>query len=262
MKKLIMGLLIALMGALGASAWAADAMLGPSDGLKITVYGSPDLTLETKVSQSGSITFPLIGEVKVGGLVVAEAEKKIASMLVTGGFLRTPQVNILVTASQSQMVSVLGQVAKPGLYPVDGKHNLTAILALAGGVIPDGGDIVLLIRNRGGKTTKEAIDLVAMVRSGDLNKNLDLRTDDVVYVERAPRFFIYGEVQKPGAYRLERNMTVQQALPLSGGLTPRGTERGMRLKRKNADGTTQEFKPKSDDIVQIDDVISVKESWF
>ena len=262
MKKIMMGILVLTLGAWGAGVEAEDVLLGPSDVVKISVYGNPDLSLETRVSQTGSITFPLVGEVKVGGLATSAAEKKIAGLLVSGGFVLKPQVNILVTAQQSQLVSVLGQVAKPGRYPIDGKHSLIDILALAGGVIPDGGDTVLLIRNRNGESKKEVVDLVNMVRSGDLKMDMDLKTDDVVYVERAPRFYIYGEVQKPGSYRLERNMTVLQVLSVGGGLTPRGTERGMRIKRRYADGKVHEFKPRHEDLVQIDDVIQVQESLF
>lgn len=262
MKKIMMGLLVLALGAWGFGASAADVLLGPSDALKISVYGNPDLSLETRVSQSGSITFPLVGEVKVGGLTTSDAEKEIAGLLVSGGFVLKPQVNILVTARQSQLVSVLGQVAKPGRYPIDGKHSLIDILALAGGVVADGGDKVYLIRNRNGQSKKEVIDLVEMVRSGNMKKDLDLMTDDVVYAEKAPRFYVYGEVQKPGSYRLERNMTVQQVLSIGGGLTARGTERGMRIKRRDADGKVHEFKASSEDLIQIDDVIYVKESLF
>ena len=260
MKKIMMGLL-----ALMISAWSAgaeDVLLGPSDVLKISVYGNPDLSLETKVSQSGSITFPLVGEVNVGGLATSAAERKIAGLLMSGGFVLKPQVNILVTSQQSQLVSVLGQVAKPGRYPIDGRHSLIDILALAGGVMPEGGDTVYLIRNRNGQSKKEVIDLIDIVRSGDMKKDLDLMTNDVVYVERAPRFYIYGEVQKPGSYRLERNMTVLQVLSVGGGLTPRGTERGMRIKRRTADGKVSEFNAKHEDLIQTDDVIYVKESLF
>ena len=260
MKKIMMGLL-----ALMISAWSAgaeDVLLGPSDVLKISVYGNPDLSLETKVSQTGSITFPLVGEVNVGGLATSAAERKIAGLLMSGGFVLKPQVNILVTSQQSQLVSVLGQVAKPGRYPIDGRHSLIDILALAGGVMPEGGDTVYLIRNRNGQSKKEVIDLIDIVRSGDMKKDLDLMTNDVVYVERAPRFYIYGEVQKPGSYRLERNMTVLQVLSVGGGLTPRGTERGMRIKRRTADGKVSEFNAKHEDLIQIDDVIYVKESLF
>ncbi|WP_426112992.1 polysaccharide export protein EpsE [Massilia sp. PWRC2] len=262
MNKMVIGLTALLLSAVFSFANAEEVLLGPSDVVKITVYGNPDLTLETRVSQSGTISFPLLGQVKVGGLAVSAAEARLAGLLVSGGFVKKPQVNILVTAPQSQLVSVLGQVNKPGRYPVDGKQGLIDILALAGGVLPDGGDIVYLIRKRDGSSTKETVDLVKMMRAGDLKLNLDLVTGDVVYVERAARFYIYGEVQKPGAYRLESNMTVQQVLSLGGGLTPRGTERGMRIKRRDSAGNITELRAKQGDLVQIDDVIYVKESLF
>lgn len=241
---------------------AADIELGPGDTLRVNVYGHPDLSLETRVSESGSISYPLIGEVKVSGLSPAAAQKKIAGMLERGGYLRNPQVNIAVAQNQSQQVSVLGQVTRPGRYPVDGKRSLTDILALAGGMTQDAGDTVTLVRTRNGKTIKETLDIHAMVKTGEMHKNLQLKTDDVIYVERAPRFYIYGEVQHPGTYKLERNMTVIQALSVGGGLSPRGTDRGVRLKRRDADGTLREITAKHEDIVQTDDVVYVRESLF
>jgi polysaccharide export outer membrane protein len=262
MNKVLIALAALLLGAACSLANAEDVLLGPSDVVKITVYGNPDLSLETRISHSGTISFPLVGQVAVGGLAVSAAETKLAGLLVSGGFVKKPQVNILVTSPQGQLVSVLGQVNKPGRYPVDGKQGLVDILALAGGVLPDGGDIVYLIRERNGASTKETVDLVKMMRAGDLKLNLDLVTGDVVYVERAPRFYIYGEVQKPGAYRLESNMTVQQVLSLGGGLTTRGTERGMRIKRRDGAGKVSEIAANQGDVVQVDDVIYVKESLF
>lgn len=262
MNKIVIGLLALLLSAACSFANAEEVLLGPSDVVKITVYGNPDLTLETRLSQGGTISFPLLGQVAVGGLAVSAAEAKLAGLLVSGGFVKKPQVNILVTSPQGQLVSVLGQVNKPGRYPVDGKQGLIDILALAGGVLPDGGDVVYLIRKRNGASTKETVDLVKMMRAGDLKLNLDLVTGDVVFVERAPRFYIYGEVQKPGAYRLESNMTVQQVLSIGGGLTARGTERGLRIKRRDAAGKLSEFAAKQGDVVQIDDVVYVKESLF
>lgn len=262
MNKLLILIAALLCGAGASLAHAADVLLGPSDVVKISVYGNPDLSLETRISQSGTITFPLLGQVVVGGLPVAAAESKIAALLVSGGYVKKPQVNILVTEPQSRLISVLGQVNKPGRYPVEGKQGLIDILALAGGVLPEGGDIVYLIRQRNGVSTKETVDLVRMMRAGDLKLNPDLATGDVVYVERAPRFYIYGEVQKPGAYRLETGMTVQQVLSVGGGLTPRGTERGLRIKRRDASGKVVDLAAKDGDIVQIDDVIYVKESLF
>ena len=239
-----------------------DVPLGPGDVVKISVFGNDDLTLETRVSEAGTITFPLIGEVKVGGLSTGQAERKIADALNQGGFVRNPQVNMLVSDMQSQQVSVLGQVNKPGRYPVDGKRNLTDVLALAGGMTPEAGDTVVLMRTRDGKTTKETIDLDKMMSSQDPNSNPQMMAGDSIYVERAPHFYIYGEVQKPGSYKLERNMIVLQALSAGGGLSLRGTERGIRIKRRDANGELHVIDAKHDDLVKADDIIYVKESLF
>lgn len=262
MKKIKHAMLMILMVTISSWATAADVPLGPGDVLKITVFGQPDLTLETRVSEAGSISYPLVGEVKVGGLSSNQAEQKIAELLDKGGFVRKPQVNLMVTEMQSQQVSVLGQVNKPGRYPVDGKRSLTDILAMAGGANPDAADTVILTHTEGGKTTKETIDLLELVRSGDPSKNRQLTAGDSVFVERAPRFYIYGEVTKPGSYKLERDMLVLQALSTGGGLSPRGTERGVRIKRRDANGVLQIISVKHDDLLKPDDIVYVKESLF
>ncbi|RFP09611.1 MULTISPECIES: polysaccharide export protein EpsE [unclassified Duganella] len=262
MKKFARWIIASLLAFTMLGAAAADVLLGPGDVLKISVYGNPDLGLETRVSETGAITFPLLGQVEVGGQTVAGAEKKLAGLLESGGYVRKAQVNIIVTVIQSQQVSVLGQVNRPGRYPVEGKRSLMDMLAMAGGVAADGGDTVSLIRKRNGVVTKDVIDVIQMVRSGELGQDFELAGNDVIYVERAPRFYIYGEVQRPGMFRLERTMTVVQALSAGGGLTPRGTERGMLIKRRDAQGKVQLIDAKQDDLLQTDDVVYVKESWF
>ena len=244
------------------NAVAGESVLGPGDTLRIFVYGHPDMTTETKVSETGKITFPLVGEVKVDGLTPSEAEKKIANLLESRDILRKPQVIVVTASLQSQMVSVLGNVSNQGRYPIEGKRSLTEILAMAGGIIPEGGDLITLIRSDGTRFVKEVIDVLEMVRAGDLSRDVDVRSDDLIYVERAHRFYIYGEVQRAGAYRLERNMTVIQALSVGGGLTQRGTERGLRIQRRDAEGNLKILDAKSSDLVQPDDVIYIKESLF
>ena len=244
------------------NAVAGESVLGPGDTLRIFVYGHPDMTTETKVSETGKITFPLVGEVKVDGLTPSEAEKKIANLLESRDILRKPQVIVVTASLQSQMVSVLGNVRNQGRYPIEGKRSLTEILAMAGGIIPEGGELITLIRSDGTRFVKEVIDVLEMVRTGDLSRDVDVRSDDLIYVERAHRFYIYGEVQRAGAYRLERNMTVIQALSVGGGLTQRGTERGLRIQRRDAEGNLQIVDAKSSDLVQPDDVIYIKESLF
>ncbi|QGZ41779.1 polysaccharide export outer membrane protein [Pseudoduganella flava] len=262
MKRFVMWMLASVMTLAMGWAMAADATLGAGDVVKISVYGSPDLTTETRISQSGVITFPLVGQVQLGGLELPAAEKKLAGLLESGGFIRKPQVTILVTAISSQQVSVLGQVNRPGRFPIEGKRTMLDMLALAGGTSIDGADTVTLIRKRSGNVTKETVDIVEMMRTGELQRDVELGADDILYVERAPRFYIYGEVQRPGAFKLERSMTVLQALAVGGGLTPRGTERGMRIKRRDAQGKIQVIDAKHDDLLLPDDIVYVKESLF
>lgn len=251
-----MGAALAL-GLMGAQ--AAELPLGASDVLKITVYNNPDLTVETRVSDSGFISFPLIGQVKVGGLSTATAEKKIATALESGGFVKQPQVNIIVSLNQSQQVSVLGQVTRPGRFPLDAARSVLDMLAVAGGINAEGADVVTVVRAAGGAS--EQVDIVALVRDGGARSAL-LSGGDILYVDRAPRFYIYGEVQRPGMFKVERGMTVLQALAAGGGLTPRGTERGLRIKRRDEAGVLQVIEAKHDDLVKPDDVVYVKESLF
>lgn len=251
----------ALVLSMGVAA-AAEVLLGPGDVVKLSVYGSPDLSLETRVSESGNITFPLLGQVAVGGLSVAAAEKKIGDLLEKGGYLKKAQVNMLVTTLASQQVSVLGYVNRPGRYAVEGRRKVLDLLAMAGGIHGDGGDIINLVRTRDGNTTRETIDVVDMVRKGELNKDYEVAGGDIIYVERAPRAYVTGEVQRPGPFRLERGMTVQQAVSAGGGLSMRGSNNGMKVTRKDASGNPVTIDVKASDLVQVDDVIVVRESWF
>ncbi|WP_338758396.1 polysaccharide export protein EpsE [Massilia sp. METH4] len=263
MKRLLLSIYLACLSLFVLPfASAAELTLGPGDIVKISVYNNPDLGLETRIGDSGNITFPLIGQVQVGGLTVPSAERKISEALDKGGFIKRAQVNIIVTSILSQQVSVLGQVNRPGRYPLDARRSLLDVLALAGGFGPEAGDTLNLIRNRDGQVSKQVIDVVEMVRKGDLNKDVELAANDVIYVERSPRFYVYGEVQRPGSFRLERSMTVLQALAVGGGLTPRGTERGMIIKRRDANGNLQMIEAKKDELLQNDDILYIKESWF
>lgn len=320
----------------------ASYILGAGDVLKITVYNNSDLSLETKVSEAGTISYPLIGDVQVVGLTVSAAEKKLAKLLDTGGFVKKPQINILITLYQSKMISVLGSVLKPGRYPLDRTTNLADMLALVGGATADGSDLVTIIGKKGkkeydlhnivdkgesaqnialeggeiiyvhardvavmgqvnrpgkyavtggvrtlsdflsiagginvggsdtitvttmraGKQSRFEVDIDSLFRTGNSASNIDLASGDTVYVPRAPMVYIYGEVQRPGSFRIERNMTVIQALAQGGGLTQRGTQRNIELHRRNAKGAIEKLTPALTDLVQQDDVLYVQESLF
>ncbi len=262
MKRFVFWLMTAAFTLLMGQASAAESTLGPGDLIRISVYGSPDLTLDTRVNDAGAITYPLVGAVQLGGLTIPSAERKLAGLLESGGFLKKAQVNIVVTGIQSQQVAVLGLVNRPGRYPIEGRRTVMEMLAMAGGPAQDGADTVTLVRKSGDKTNRQTIDVVGMVRDGNFAGDTEVTGNDILFVERAPRFYIYGEVQRPGAFRLERQMTVLQALAVGGGLTPRGTERGLVVKRRDAEGKLQMVDVKRDDLLQVDDIVYVKESWF
>jgi polysaccharide export outer membrane protein len=218
----------------------ADYRLGAGDLLRISVFGAPELATEARVSQSGNISFPLIGEIKVAQLSPRQVESMLTAHLEQGRFLRHPQVSVYVLEYQSQMISVMGHVAKPGQYALQRTTRVLDALATAGGPInSEAADVANLIRADG---TKTIIDLTALF-SGDPAQNVTVSAGDTLYVPRAPHFYVYGEVQRPGMYKLERNMTVSRAISAGGGLTPRGSERHAIIKRRDADGKEQEGLP-------------------
>ncbi len=249
---------------LAAPAWSADNeyRMGTGDVVRVSVYGQPDLTTEARVGENGSITFPLIGEVKLAGTTPAQGEADIAKRLSKGGFIIEPFVTLNVVQYRGQQVSVLGRVNRPGKYNLEKTSRVTDVLALAGGVIIDGADTATLVRTRNGKTEYRDIDLLALFKPGGEASDVEVQDGDIVNVARQPMFYIYGEVQRPGAFRLEQNMSVVQALSMGGGLTPRGTQRGIRILRRDDKGAMQEIEVKLGDPVQKDDVIYVKESLF
>jgi polysaccharide biosynthesis/export protein len=237
--------------------------LGPGDIVRITVYNNPDLTTEAQITQQGRITFPLIGEVQIGGTEKGQAEQLIARRLGEGGFVVKPQVNVLVLGFKSQQISVLGQVNRPGKYPIEQASTLADLLAMAGGISQTGADVITHITKDGdGKTTKRDIDINEALRRGEMEVNFPVGNGDIIFVPRAPLFYIYGEVQRPGAYRLEKEMTVMQALSVGGGLNLRGTERGIRINRHSNNGKVDTLETKMTDMVKENDVIFVKESLF
>ncbi|MCW5626463.1 MAG: polysaccharide export protein EpsE [Burkholderiales bacterium] len=256
---------LALM--LGAGAVHAQAVrpypLGPGDVIRITVFQNPDMTTETRVTDSGSITFPLVGAVDIAGMTASQAEQKIATALKNGGFVLKPQVNVVVSQFRSRQVSVLGYVNRPGRYPLEDQNlKLADVLALAGGVSQMGGDTIIVTRTRGGKEERFNIDIDSTFVFNDIEKNIEVLPGDTFYVPRYPMFYIYGQAQRPGQFRLERNMTVQQALSVGGGVTLRGTEKGLTIRRRDVGGKVETLNVGPADRVMQDDVIYVKESVF
>ena len=242
---------------------AADYPLSAGDTIRIQVFQNPDLTIETRVAENGTITYPLIGALAVGGLATATAERKLADALQAGGFIQNPQVNITLLVVRGNQVSVLGQVGRPGRFPLDTANTrLSGMLANAGGALGTGDDVAIVTGTRDGKPFRREIDIPSIYLDNRMDDDIVLQGGDTVYVHRAPVFFIYGETQRPGSYRVEREMTVRQALATGGGPTPRGSDQRLRIQRKNKQGVIEEITPQLNDPVRANDVIYVRENLF
>jgi polysaccharide export outer membrane protein len=263
LKALLLVLCFGLPFAAHAADKRGDYRLGPGDMIRIVVFQNPDLTLDSRVSEGGTITYPLIGGVEIGGLTLEAAEQRIAAGLRDGGFVRQPQVNIILQQVRGNQVSVLGQVNRPGRFPLESFNiRISEMLATAGGVTPAGADVVIIVGVRGGQPFRKEIDIPRLFLDKQAQDDIPVMGGDVIYVQPAPMFYIYGEAQRPGAFRIERRMTVRRALALGGGPTFRGDQARLQVHRQNADGNTELLAPALDDPVLPDDVIYVREALF
>jgi len=247
--------------------WAGGALaqeeyhLGPGDVVKVLVYEHDDLTTTGKISQGGTLVMPLLGEVRIGGLSTSQAEATIARALEEGGYVKFPQVALAVEEYRSQQFAILGHVKNPSKYPIEGKLTLIDALAMAGGTTDRAADVITVVSRQDGRKKVRRVDLTAFYR-GDLSQNVPIKAGDVILVPKMETFYIYGEVRNPGSYRLEKNMTVVQALSVGGGLTDKGTQRGIRVKRQGDNGTVKEFEVGLNDLLRPNDVVFVKEGIF
>ncbi len=247
MKRTVVGIFL-LTAALAA--WAQTQKLGVGDALRVTVFQQPDLTTEARINDRGTIAMPLVGDVKVAGMSQAEAAKSIAESLKNGKILKNPQVSVSITTLRSRQVSVLGHVARPGRIALDETSSqLTDVIAASGGIASGGSDIVTVLRD--GKEHKV-----------NVLKPFELQGGETIHVDRAAVVYIYGEVTRGGAYPLVPDMTVMQAIAAGGGITPRGSERRLKLRRPSGNGKYVETDARLQDRVKADDVIFVREALF
>lgn len=247
MKSILSAVFLLIMA---APALAQTEKLGVGDAIRVTVFQQPDLTTEARINERGLVAMPLVGEVKVAGLSQAEAATAIGESLKKGQYLKNPQVAVSLTTLRSKQVSVLGLVARPGRYALDDTStNLSDVIAAAGGIGAGGAEIVTVLRD--GKEHKV-----------NVLKPFELQGGETIHVDRAAVVYIYGEVTRGGAYPLVPDMTVMQAIAAGGGITPRGSERRLKLRRPSGNGKYVETDAKLQDRVKADDVIFVKEALF
>jgi polysaccharide export outer membrane protein len=244
------------------------APLGAGDTIAVQVYGQPDMSSTVYIGDDGRVSVPLVGAVPIAGLSPVEAGTRMEKALKDGQYLVDPHVTVTVITSRSQRVSVVGEVRTPGRYPLDPGASVMDLIAEAGGLTVDAADVATIVRSDAqGKTTRTPFNTRPSVDTGKVSEQslaqaASLQNGDSIEVPRADQYYIYGEVSTPSKYRIEPNMTVIQAIARAGGVTPRGSERRVNIKRLGADGNYVTIHAKANDIVKPDDVIRVKESIF
>jgi len=256
----LVALSVALHGSAASAQLAADQAnyeVGPGDVLTVTVYGTNVYDTQVQVSADGTIPINELGEVDVGGLSPAQIASKLASEFRRNGILVDPVVNVLIEEYRSQKVSVLGNVARPGEYVLDRTGlKLTDLLARSGAILGQGGGIVRVTNAAGLQSDLPAIK----VMSGELDR--PAQPNDTIIVTEAPTFYILGEVQRPGSYPIEPGLTMERAVALAGGLTPRGARNKLRVTRMATDGRETTVKADREDEVLPNDLIRIGSRIF
>jgi polysaccharide export outer membrane protein len=262
----------------------ADQPVGPEDLLEVSVFEVPELNRTVRVSEKGAISLPLIGEVKVAGLTAREVEIRLREVLAEK-YVADPQVTVLVKEFASRKVSVLGAVGKPGVYEMLGPRNLMQVLSQAGGLTPQAGAELFVIRRtrRGGDPgqeadtpveTRTAIDIQRLITHKDPALNVAIEAGDIVSVPIDRPIYIYvdGAVKTPGRIeQLEsRPITLLQAIAKAGGATDLANLKKVQVIRKG--GGTQETVvlnvqkirdgKAADPTLQEGDVVVVPETFF
>src|SRR5271166_2554684 len=249
---------LALGMGLGFSAYAEGGrVLTKSDVVVIKVVSQPDMDTTARVEPDGTVNFPYIGRVKAAGLTEDALAHAIERRLGSRQIVTDPHVLVEITSFGSQ-ASVQGEVGVPGVYTIDRATTLAQLLSKAGGLKVSGGMVVLQRKGAAGKVVKRfyAKDLLNGKVDGD---HIIIENNDVVFVDLVPFYYVYGYVGKTGEFPLTKALTVQQAIAIAGGLTPLGTDSRLKIKRKSADGQTEEVPASLDDEVEPEDTIIVNE---
>lgn len=249
----------------------ANYIVGPQDILTITSFDQEDLSGKYPVDSDGTFTFPLIGRVKAGGLTLRQLEAELKRLL-KDGFFKDPQLSVGVEQYKSQRIHMVGEVRNPGTYALAGEMSLIEAIARAGSTLMTASGEALIVRAKpgqqssgptlptGDETDVTTVDLKEL-QSGALSQNVQLKDGDTIYVPRAESVYVFGQVKNPGAYPIQRNTTVLQALSLAGGVNERGATGRIKIVRIEK-GTTVEIKVKLTDIIRPGDTIMVPERFF
>ena len=214
--------------------------IGPGDSILVTVFDIRELSGEFRVSQSGQVDMPLIGKVTIAGLTADQAAAEIQAKLKDGGFVLHPQVTVLISQYATQGADVMGQVARPGIYPTLGSRRLLDMITLAGGVTNSAGNLVTII-HRNDPHHPVYLALAQNAQGYKLQANPVILPGDTIVVQKSGIVYVLGDVGRPGGYLINNNepISLMQALSLAGGNTVTSDIRDVRLIRKVHSGTEE-----------------------
>jgi polysaccharide export outer membrane protein len=219
------------------SDWSTMVKLGIGDLLEVSVYNVPELNTKVRVSNAGDIYLPLVDYVHVEGLTQEEAQTLIAKRLEDGGFVRSPHVTIFIDEANSQGITILGEVSKPGIYPEIGDHHLYAVISQAGGFTNTSARKVSILRRN--QPQPIHVDLPRNL-ADDVSANVEIMPGDTITVPRAPIIYVVGDVGRPSGLLVDNgSLTVLQALALAGGTNRTAKLGGAKLIRKGPNGMTE-----------------------
>lgn len=207
---------------------AQDYSLGAGDVIEINVLGRDDFRTRARIRPDGTVLLPFLGAVSAAQRTPTELSGSVAAALRSGGYYANPVVSVDVVSYASQYVTVLGAVGTPGLLPIDRAYRLSEIMARVGGLRAGGADYVV-VRPTIGQEQRYSYETLA---TGDPNQDPLVSPGDKIYVPDAQLFYIYGEVNSPGAYPIMPEPTLRKALARGGGIRPTGTTRRLKIYRQ------------------------------
>lgn len=263
MKTFVLCALTAVFCFCTTHLWAGDYLVGPGDVLDISVYDNDDLATTVRVSNTGTIVMPLLGQIEVEGGTVNSITDKITDLL-SQGYLINPQVNVFVKEYGSKKVVILGNVRTPGLVKLSGPTNFLELISQAGGLEKDAGDTATIQpRTSDGENTEVVIiDLVALIKHGDLTQNVQIQDGDTVFISKTGMCFITGQVKSPGTYSCGDGANVLQLVALAGGFTGKAAKSSVRIVRIVNNEKTVYKKVDLYTTLKDNDVVVVPESFF
>ncbi len=220
----------------------SELLIEPGDLLSISVYDTPEFTNSYRVDPAGDLTIPLCGKVNVQGLTLPEAAKRLEAAFKDGQILTQPQVNVDVQQYAGQYVTVLGEVNSPGRVTLIAPTTLGEILAEAGGITPLAGARIKIRHGADPAAPEEEVSY-SRSQSNSESASVLVRPGDAVIVPRAGIIYVLGAVNKPGGYVMQEDgkLNVIEALALSGGTMMQANTGGLRVIRRNPDGTVLDF---------------------